>query len=106
MVSENNWCEKSRMSKEQRCDRMSPYIKKEDRPKILNKIKSLSMEIDNEGELNYAISKLIHLLVEKWGEKYVNYNRIMGVLSCVAFELYRKRISDYEDLKEKENGEL
>ena len=83
-----------------------PYIKKEDRPKILNKIKSLSMDIENEGELNYTISKLIDLLMQKWGEKYSNYNKIMGVLSCVSFELYRKKISIYEDIKIEENGEI
>ena len=68
-----------------------PYIKPGDRPKILNKLKSLSMEIESSGELNYAISKLIHLLVEKWGEKYATYNKIMGVLTCVESELYRRK---------------
>ena len=83
-----------------------PYIKDEDRPKILNKIKSLSMDIENEGELNYAISKLIDLLIQKWGEKYSNYNKIAGVISCVDKEVYRKLVAVYEDEKERENGTI
>ena len=83
-----------------------PYIKAEDRPKILNKLKSLSMEIDSSGELNYTISKLIDLLMQKWGEKYENYNAVMGVLTNVQFELYRRKVAPYEDKKIAENGDI
>jgi hypothetical protein len=83
-----------------------PYIKEKDRAKILNKIKSLSMVIENEGELNYAFSKLIDLLVQKSGEKYHVYNKIMGVLECVKLELYRRLIAKYEDKKISENGDI
>jgi len=80
-----------------------PYINKNDRLPLNHAIEKLAMEIDNEGELNYTISMLIRLLIGKWGEKYKNYNAFMGVLTCVMFELYRKKIGIYEDKKEIEN---
>ena len=64
------------------------------------------MDIDTPGELNYTISKLIDLLMLRQGEKYEHYNAIIGVLECAKLELYRKKISIYEDLKEKENGQI
>lgn len=86
--------------------RNMPYIKKENRPKILNKIKSLSMEIDNPGELNYTISKLIDLLMKRQGEKYDYYNAVIGVLECVKLELYRRKVAPYENKKIGENGDI
>ena len=83
-----------------------PYIKKEDRPKILNKIKTLSMDIESSGELNYTISKLIDLLMQKWGEKYENYNAILGVLEAAKLELYRRKVAPYEDTKIESNGDI
>lgn len=83
-----------------------PYIKKEDRPKLDKLIEALSMNIENEGELNYTITRLIHLLVKKWGESYSTYNKLIGVLSCVDKEFYRKKTVPYEKQKEFENGDI
>lgn len=86
-----------------------PYIKSEDRPAIDERIQQLveylqSRPIENQdGDLNYAISRIIH---ELYPEKYFHYNRALGVLSAIQLELYRRKIAPYEDGKIIENGDL
>ena len=79
-----------------------PYIK-HDRREYLN---PLSQDYPrNPGELNYQITKLItDYLKTKSDVNYAVLNEVVGVLSCVQQELYRKVISIYEDKKEAENG--
>jgi hypothetical protein len=40
------------------------------------------------------------------GRNYANFNEIMGVLSCVAQEFYRRWAVPYEDQKIRENGDV
>ena len=83
---------------------MSPYIK-HDRREYLN---PLSQDFArNPGELNYQIIKLItNYLKTKSDVNYAALNEVVGVLSCVQQELYRKVIGIYEDKKEAENGSV
>lgn len=60
----------------------------------------------NTGELNYWITTNIRLYLESKGEKYQTYNDVLGVLSAIPLELYRRKIALYEDLKIKENGDV
>lgn len=56
------------------------------------------------GDLNYLITKILHKAL---GEtSYTRANELVGVLECAKLELYRKKLNSYEDLKEKENGEV
>jgi broad-specificity NMP kinase len=41
-----------------------------------------------------------------YGFNYTNVNSVMGVLSCVSAELYRRLAAPYEDRKIKENGDV
>ena len=93
-----------------------PYIKQIKRNKIdstlaelINTIKQLeNNEIRNlDGELNYSISKLligVFDLIEN--PKYTKFNTAIGVLESVKLELYRRFVSDYEDKKIIENGDI
>lgn len=81
-----------------------PYIKKYDRPKIDAALKFI--EPLNVGELNYLITKLCNRYIDDNGEKYENYNALVGVLECAKLEMYRRKISNYEDLKIVENGDV
>jgi hypothetical protein len=83
-----------------------PYIKEEDRFKMEARIEHLASRIETEGELNFAITKLCHIMMEKLGEKYANYNTIMGVLECVKQEFYRRKVVPYEKKKIGENGDI
>jgi hypothetical protein len=86
-----------------------PYIKKEQRPTIddhiaplISHLQSLPVE-EQDGALNYAVTKVIKSLYPK---RYFHMNRALGVLSAIAHELYRKFIGPYEDEKIKENGDV
>lgn len=82
-----------------------PYIRKEKRY-VYSDCLDFVESIDNEGELNFVITTIIHKYLEKSKKNYSTLNTIMGVLSCVSLEFYRKFASPYEDIKEQENGEL
>jgi len=56
-----------------------------------------------DGRLNYVIYKM---LVNLYSERYFDYNRAMGVLTCVAHEFYRRRVAPYEDEKIRESGDI
>ena len=62
------------------------------------------------GELNYKITKLIlDYLEEREKTKVKNYecyNEIIGVLSCITQEFYRREVSKYENIKISQNGDI
>jgi len=77
-----------------------PYIKKEDRKKLLDS------KPQNTGELNYCITFLLTEYLETKGEKYQTYNDMVGALECAKLELYRRKIGKYEDEKIESNGDV
>lgn len=81
-----------------------PYIKRENRPEI-DRILSC-FETLNVGEMNYLITKLCRKFIDENGENYMAYNALVGVLECAKLELYRRKISNYEDVKIIENGDV
>ena len=81
-----------------------PYIRKEDRPEIDRILRVLRPL--NVGELNYTITMLCKAYMEQNGESYKHYNDLIGVLECAKLELYRRKISIYEDVKITENGDV
>lgn len=58
------------------------------------------------GELNYAITKLVHRFLRDDCESYTAYNAAIGVLECAKLELYRRIVAPYEDSKCNENGDV
>ena len=81
-----------------------PYIEQDSRPGFDEAIEQLKPE--KAGELNYVISRICADYLARKGKKYSNLNEIMGVLSCVAKEFYRRVAAPYEDEKIKENGDI
>lgn len=57
----------------------------------------------NAGVLNYVITRI---LSENCRNSYGEFNSAIGVLECVKQELYRRRVSKYEDKKLKQNGDV
>jgi broad-specificity NMP kinase len=101
-------------------DKIMPYIKKEDRTKydaLIKEITDLLINGDyfeqshpsrNEvkvGEVNYIISSIIWEIFKK-ERSYTMGNNLVGVLECVKQEFYRRQLSNYEDEKIKENGDI
>ncbi len=78
-----------------------PYIPEEDRSRLQTDVVPL-----NCGELNYAIHMLVANYVKQHGLRYQTCNDITGALGNVIIEFYRRKASDYEDLKKDENGDI
>lgn len=58
------------------------------------------------GELNYKLTMIVLDYIGKRGVSYAVLNEVVGVLECVKQELYRKKVSPYEEKKAAENGEI
>ena len=58
------------------------------------------------GELNYCLTKQILQYLKDKGESYQTYNDVLGVLNAVPHELYRRKISKYEDVAIERNGDI
>lgn len=62
--------------------------------------------LETAGELNYAFTTIALSYLKEKGESYQSYNDIIGALEGCKLELYRRRVSGYEDLKCIENGDV
>lgn len=87
-----------------------PYIEQSDRLKYqptIALVKSI-FELNGitPGELNYLITMLAYLYLERKGLNYTHLNDIVGVLESAKAEFQRKVVSKYEDEKAKSNGEV
>lgn len=93
-----------------------PYIQKSERPYYDDLIKQITEKLVekfpaengkgySEGDLNYIISSIIWKLFNK-KRSYSNGNKLMGVISCVQQEFYRRMLAPYEDKKIEENGDV
>lgn len=58
------------------------------------------------GDLNYIITRFFHSILDDRKLNYALINDFIGVLECCKLELYRRIISDYEDQKIEENGDV
>ncbi len=83
-----------------------PYIKKENRDTIDAVIKSLVDVVTTPGDVNYAITKLLHEILVREGLNYAGLNAAVGVLECVKLEFYRMVVAPYENKKRMENGPI
>ena len=89
-----------------------PYISKEAREAINEQLEPFlkyvtsmkhSYRAGNTGNLNYVLTKII-LATEP--ENYEEYNAILGILTTIQHELYRRRIAKYEEEKISKNGDV
>lgn len=85
-----------------------PYIKRENREKILNDyLNALDYSLINTaGELQYAIAVMIKDYLERKGLNYQHCNDIMGALAGAQMEFYRRTVAPYEVQKIEENGDI
>jgi hypothetical protein len=82
-----------------------PYIKPVDRPRFDKVIDQMPI-ILTDGELNYVLTRICLIYLAKHGKKYTVINAIMGVLTCMQHELYRRIAGPYEDGKIVENKDV
>lgn len=87
-----------------------PYIKDNRRNKIyinshgFGNDAILFENIQNAGELQYAMAVMINSYLQRNSLNYQLLNDVMGALSGADAEFYRKVVVPYEEAKEKENG--
>jgi hypothetical protein len=77
-----------------------PYISQADRAALAER------DPKTAGELNYLVTKLCLRYLAANGVSYAHFNDILGALEGVKFELYRRKIAQYEDLKRDLNGDV
>lgn len=82
-----------------------PYIQKEQREKFKTLIDE-ALKIENEGELNFVITCLLQQYILQQGESYKIHNALLGVLTAVQLEWYRRKVSHYENSKCNQNGDV
>ncbi len=81
-----------------------PYILGDRRPDIDKAISELPSDM-TDGDINYAITRLLNRRIEVDGLSYRIVNLLMGVLECVKHEFYRRVAAQYEDQKCIQNGD-
>jgi len=79
-----------------------PYVKQE----LRTPLEFINPMPSNAGELNYAISHLLHRYITetKKGISYANVNEAVGVVVCALLEFYLTVVLPYEREKRAENG--
>jgi len=86
-----------------------PYIPQSGRdtldPGIDQLVKALEGADWNPGEVNYTFYRIL-VAWFKYESRYKTICSIMGTLTSVTQEFYRKVAGPYEDLAEKKNGEI
>ena len=83
-----------------------PYISTYNR----NSYKKIVKEIEkhpayNSGDLNYLLTQLVKSYLGA-NPTYQKYNDVVGALEGCKLEFYRRAVSEYEDAKVIENGDV
>jgi hypothetical protein len=79
-----------------------PYITRETRAAVDAAIEAADVRLP--GELNYAISRLVHRYLQRETITYARLNEVLGVLEAAKLELYRTVVAPYEEAKRREHG--
>jgi hypothetical protein len=86
-----------------------PYIEEDRRTKLDGSVSELISSLRelgwNEGDLNYAISRLVGAAFED-EMRYHTAARVTGVLSNVATEFERRLVGPYEETAIEKNGDV
>lgn len=77
-----------------------PYIEQQKR-EDLNSILPTTA-----GELNFLIHSIVNEYFSMKDESYQAYNDIIGAIECAKLEIYRRKVSPYEEQKLKQNGDI
>jgi hypothetical protein len=82
-----------------------PYIKQEDRSKFDLAAIDIANKAESAGDLNYALTVILHNYIKKKGLRYANCNELVGMLECCKLEFYRRIVGEYEDTCIEKNGD-
>ena len=80
-----------------------PYIKKEDRDEIDLGFRTA----ETVGELTYVLySTCLDYMHQYPDAGFTVRSELLAALEATKFELYRKHLAPYEDVKQQENGDV
>lgn len=79
-----------------------PYLK----PSEKDALETGLIQPSTPGHLNYAMTTMFLDYIELKGESYQTYNDIIGALEACKLEMYRRKVSEYENLKIRANGDV
>ncbi len=82
-----------------------PYIKQNDRSKFDSAAETIAKTAECAGDLNYAITIILHEYIKKKGLKYDTLNSVHGMMDACNKELYRRITGPYEDSCIARNGD-
>lgn len=78
-----------------------PYINNYRREKFKNftdhMIEIIKEHDPSSGDMNYLMCTFLREFIDLKGETYDRYNTVMGIISGVDKEFYRRKIAKYED---------
>lgn len=74
------------------------------REQIMFKVEQLSAKLQTEGDLNFAITKLLLLTLPH--STYSQLGDAIKALECAKLEFYRRMLAPYKDKKCEENGDV
>ena len=60
----------------------------------------------NEGELNFAVTRLLLDYLDRRGLSYATLNECVGALECCKCEFVRRVVNPYEEGKRATNGDV
>jgi hypothetical protein len=83
-----------------------PYVNSQSRNALQKRAEKLSKDCETGGDLNFVVTVMLHRWLYDHGTRYVELNKLMGVLECAKEEFYAKVVRPYEDQKIKQNGDI
>ena len=87
-----------------------PYINGWDRAKFASVLAALGDVVKAEGltngELNYLLTNLGLIYLDRHGRSYGTISDVVKALECAKLEFVRRILNPYEDRKKEENGDV
>ncbi len=83
-----------------------PYILPVNRDQYNESCADIVDQADCAGDLNFAITKILHQYVNKKGLNYATLNEVVGMMESCKAEFYRRVVAPYEDHKAGVNGDV
>ena len=87
-----------------------PYIKTEDKEPFDKPLSDLLQVVLqrglSNGELNYLITRLALMYLDKHGTSYNTISDVVKAMECAKLEFYRRVAAPYENEKIRENGDV
>jgi|HubBroStandDraft_1064217.scaffolds.fasta_scaffold724407_1 hypothetical protein len=83
-----------------------PYVSQTAREHIDPHVTPLSENIHTAGDLNYAITRLALQFLQSRGLNYSDIAETIGTLHLAASEMERRLVSEYEDSKIEQHGDV